>query len=223
MAFANPLRNHTYEQAARTFSNPPREIDLLWFNETKRMEASRNQATILFSGGVDSSALMVFYSTRGFDVTGLFIDYGQAAARYEWDSVSKMARRYQWNTQLVKVQSDCNYGRGELLGRNAFLIFSALFFMKNKTGLIAMGLHAGTSYYDCSESFVELAGRLVSDHTDGRVSLATPFISWTKGEVYEHFASTGLNLHETYSCESGIKTGCGSCLSCLDRKGFHVS
>jgi 7-cyano-7-deazaguanine synthase len=111
-------------------------------------------------------------------------------------------------------------GPGELLGRNAFLIFTALFLTGGRPGLLAMGLHAGTPHYDCSAEFVAAAGKLVAEHTDGRVSLVAPFVTWTKKDVYDYFVSAGLPITSTYSCEAGREAPCGVCASCRDREAL---
>jgi 7-cyano-7-deazaguanine synthase len=109
------------------------------------------------------------------------------------------------------------FGTGELTGRNAMLIFSALFFTRGKSDLLAIGIHAGTPYFDCSEAFVASAARLVSECTDGCTSLVAPFISWSKKEVFDYFVTAQLPIELTYSCEAGTDPVCGVCASCRDR------
>ena len=36
------------------------------------------------SGGIDSSATALAILTEGYETSGLFVDYGQPAARSEW-------------------------------------------------------------------------------------------------------------------------------------------
>jgi 7-cyano-7-deazaguanine synthase len=184
--------------------------------------ASRQQAqvTVLLSGGLDSVACAHFLRERGLQLRGLFIDHGQAAARREAAASVALAERLAIPLETCTLSNSHHSGPGELLGRNAMLIFNALFLTKGETDLLALGLHAGVPYFDCSEIFVASAGRLLSELTDGRVSLLAPFIAWTKKDVFNYFLTTGLPLALTYSCESGSDPVCGVCASCRDRKAL---
>jgi 7-cyano-7-deazaguanine synthase len=178
-------------------------------------------ATILLSGGVDSAACMKFLLSQGFSVHAIFIDYGQPAAACELAAAALLSELNSCSFEVITVRGESRFGSGELLGRNAFLIFTALFFLKGRAGVLALGLHMGTSYYDCSESFMELTKTLVAEHTNGKLSLIAPFATWTKKDVYQYFRASGLTLHQTYSCEAGQPGGCGDCLSCRDIKDLQ--
>jgi 7-cyano-7-deazaguanine synthase len=93
------------------------------------------------------------------------------------------------------------------------LIASALLLGSCHDGLLAIGIHAGTSYYDCSPSFLSRVEVLVRECSDGRVSVVAPFIEWSKDDVYSYFKAAQLPLHETYSCEAGVVPSCGDCAS----------
>ncbi len=180
----------------------------------------RVQATVLLSGGLDSTACAHFLQQRGSRLRGLFIDHGQAAAGREAAASAALAERLAIPLETCTLSNSCRLGAGELLGRNAMLIFNALFLIRGATDLLALGLHAGVPYFDCSKAFVESAARLLSELTDGRVSLIAPFIAWTKKDVFDYFLTTGLPLALTYSCESGTDPVCGTCASCRDRKAL---
>lgn len=178
-------------------------------------------ATVLLSGGVDSAACMKFLQSQGFAVRALFIDYGQPAADLEQGAADSLSKLDSCPFEVVTVRGNSRFGSGELLGRNAFLIFTALFFLRGTPGVLALGLHSGTHYYDCSGAFLDLANRLVAEHTNGSLSVIAPFLTWSKKDVYRYFLESGLVLNQTYSCEAGEPAGCGTCLSCRDRQGFE--
>jgi 7-cyano-7-deazaguanine synthase len=184
------------------------------------MSSKPTMATVLMSGGIDSTACAYHLRSRGLAVDGVFINYGQAAAEREAKAVTSIANHLGIVVRNVGIEGSQECGPGELLGRNAFMIFTALFFTRGRSGLLGLGLHAGTPYYDCSEEFIASIGRLVAEHTDGRVSVVTPFITWTKKDVYDYFVSTGLPTEATYSCEAGTEPTCGVCASCRDRRAL---
>jgi 7-cyano-7-deazaguanine synthase len=151
-------------------------------------------------------------------VRGLFIDHGQAAANQEEAAVRALASKLQIEVSACRLSNASKLKAGELIGRNAMLIFAGLFIGECKDGILAIGIHAGTEYYDCSPAFLNVAARLVSDQTDGKISLLAPFLDWTKKDVFDYFLSAKLPLELTYSCEAGTVPVCGKCASCRDRQ-----
>lgn len=184
------------------------------------MNKSRH-ATVLMSGGIDSAACAAFFATQGIAVSALFVDHGQSAATQERTAVRSLAAALGIDVQELAFTGAAPSGSGELIGRNAFLVFAALFATRAQTSLIALGLHAGTPYYDCSPAFLDVINRAVAEHTDNLVQVVAPFVEWTKRDVYDYFIQAGLPIEKTYSCETGGESPCGSCASCLDRKALQ--
>jgi 7-cyano-7-deazaguanine synthase len=178
------------------------------------------EATVLLSGGLDSSACAHFLLRRGLRVRGLFINHGQAAARHEEAASAALAKQLAVPIEVYALTGSRALSVGELVGRNAMLIFNALFLTKAASDLLAIGVHAGTPYYDCSSAFVAAAARLVSELTDGRVILLAPFLEWSKKDIFDYFVAAGLPIELTYSCEAGTDPACGICASCRDRKAL---
>ena len=85
-----------------------------------------------------------------------------------------------------------------------------------------MGIHAGTTYYDCSEHFAAQLGNILSASRTGQVVLATPFLQWSKQMVYQFCIESKVPTELTWSCEVGPSAPCGRCLSCTDREHLHV-
>lgn len=179
--------------------------------------AIRGRATVLFSGGIDSASCVRLLQSDGYKVEGLFFDFGQAAAEMERRAVARLGDHLSIRVSIVKATSISNFGSGELTGRNAFLIFGALLLGNCREGLLAIGIHAGTSYFDCSPAFISRVEPLVQECTNGAVSIVAPFLNWTKDEVYSYFKNSDVPLEETYSCEAGSSPACGHCASCKDR------
>jgi len=175
-------------------------------------------ALVLLSGGLDSAACAWFLREQGYSITCLFVDYGQKAARFEKNAAEALSRSLGMTLENSSLKSDVQFGSGEVTGRNAFLVLVALLTNRMRSGVIALGVHSGTAYYDCSTSFAESMDRLIAEHTDGRIRLSTPFLTWGKKNIFEYYQSTGLPIELTYSCENGQMPTCGTCLSCLDRR-----
>ena len=84
------------------------------------------KTTVLLSGGIDSAAVAAYYLQLKFDVQALFIDYGQAAAKEERTAAHCLSRFLGIPVSEVFASHDRSFSKGEIPGRNAFLIFFAL-------------------------------------------------------------------------------------------------
>lgn len=187
-----------------------------------QIETSRtghgDEATVLLSGGIDSAACTHLLQAQGYKVRGVFVDFGQAALEQERKAVNALGLALDIEVAQITARSDSGFGSGELVGRNAFLVLAAIFLARTHRGLLALGIHAGTPYFDCSPLFLSRIKQLGAEHTDGRLVVVAPFIDWEKPQIFEYFRQSGLPLAATYSCESGTIPPCGSCASCRDRE-----
>lgn len=175
-------------------------------------------ARVLLSGGIDSAACAHFLAAQGYRVRGIFVEFGQAAQTPERLAIERISKSLGIQTSVIQARGLGDFGAGELLGRNAFLIFAAMLLGGTHRGLLAIGVHSGTPYFDCSLGFIDRMKSLVEEHTAGRLTVAAPFLSWSKGQVYDYALSAGLPIDVTYSCEAGTTPPCGECASCRDRR-----
>lgn len=140
---------------------------------------------VLLSGGIDSSCCAAFYRQLGYGVIGVFVDYCQAVAQREEHTAKAVADYYGIPFHVIRCTGPTPEFQGEIAGRNAFLVFIALLYFPRFAGLIALGTHAGTTYYDCSEHFANQLGSILSGYRNGEIVFATPFLRWTKQMVYD--------------------------------------
>ena len=171
-----------------------------------------NRLIVLMSGGIDSAACASLMLRGGRSVTGLFVDYGQKARSPERESASQLSKFLNIPLKIVSAALDGPLATGELVGRNAFLIFVAIMSCQLREGSVALGINSGTTYYDCTPAFLDSVNRLVAEYTNGCAQVVTPFMGWSKRDVFECFLSAALPLDLTYSCEAGEVPPCGKCL-----------
>ena len=183
-----------------------------------RSTADQTNVTVLLSGGIDSSACIAFYLRQNFTVEGIHVNYGQPAAEKEWQSALAIADHYDIKLSRLEVIGARPKDAGLIVGRNAFLAFTAL---SETTGkIIAMGIHAGVSYFDCGPTFVEKIQDLFNCYTDGKVCIATPFLKWSKLQIWEFCKQANVPTELTYSCERSNQP-CGHCASCKDLEALR--
>ena len=158
----------------------------------------------------------------GYDVIGAFIDYGQPVNQKEEQSAKAIVDHYAIPLHIIRCSGPSAEFQGEIPGRNAFLALVALLYHPTFAGLLALGIHAGTRYYDCSEHFVTQLGNILLGYRAGQIVLATPFLDWTKQMVYDFCTEYKVPIQFTWSCEVGPSEPCGRCLSCKDREHLNV-
>jgi 7-cyano-7-deazaguanine synthase len=171
---------------------------------------------ILLSGGIDSAACVAYAQPIASTVEALFIDYLQPARHSERESAVRIARHYGIQLQIAEATA-APAASGEIMGRNGFLIFCALMSKPSVAGLLMMGIHCGTPYYDCSPTFVGDMQRVLDGYSGGKTQLSTPFLSWSKQDILHFCKEKDVPLHLTWSCESNSYTTCWHCLSCRDK------
>jgi 7-cyano-7-deazaguanine synthase len=177
---------------------------------------TEGQAVVLLSGGLDSAACAALLLGGKRRVSALFVDYGQAARVHELGAARAVAKHYSLHLDEVAV-SGIATSEGEIPGRNAFLVYTGVLAAKGRATTLAIAIHNGTPYFDCSASFLESVRALTAECTDGKVQVVAPFIDWTKRQIFEYCVANAVPVHLTYSCERGEIPECGRCLSCGDR------
>lgn len=178
--------------------------------------------TVLLSGGLDSSACVAFYKKQQFSISTLFIDYGQAAADKERRASRQLAKYFKVQHRELKLLKSYRKSSGEVRARNAVLMLTALMEITHIHGLIAIGIHSGTPYYDCTSTFINSIQTLFDGYTNGCIRAVAPFAKMTKLEVWQYFLESNVPVQLTYSCQKGGNKPCGRCESCRDRKKINA-
>jgi 7-cyano-7-deazaguanine synthase len=180
----------------------------------------RPDVLVLAGGGIDSTLCIYQLFREGYRVRALHIDYGQRASSREWESVERTAKTLGLEACQIKVSPVSNLDGPEIVGRNSALICIALLHARSSEGLICVGVHSGTPFFDCSAGFIETISRLVAEQTDSRVRLIAPLVTLTKPEIVARARAFEVPILNTYSCQQGVLPPCGHCHGCLDREAL---
>lgn len=167
---------------------------------------------MLLSGGVDSAVVLAMLADR--TPAAVWVDYGQPAAPAEREASAALAAHYASPWREVRVEGLRPPAAGEFPGRNDLLVAAARAAAAGAS--IAVGVHAGTGYADCSPAWAAAWRALIDAQDAGRASLIAPLLDLSKGQVLDLAQSLGVPVELTHSCEAG-PVPCGQCASCLDR------
>jgi 7-cyano-7-deazaguanine synthase len=185
-------------------------------------KARRSTVTVLLSGGIDSTACTHFYLIQNYQVQPLFFHYGQPAALSEAKSARAVCAFYKLPFRMVRIEGLKVAKSGEIVGRNLVFVSTALMYVGFKTNLVALGIHAGAPYFDCSRRFMHLCDRAFEGYSDGRVGLGAPFLRMNKGQIWSYCRQNHIPVHLTWSCEARSATPCRKCRSCRDKEALFA-
>jgi 7-cyano-7-deazaguanine synthase len=190
--------------------------------KNERSKERPEKAWVLMSGGIDSTACACMLNAGGWEVEGIFVDYGQPALVQEHKAVNAVSSRLSIPVRSVTVGLTHIHSDGEVTGRNAMLVSVAFVEIGRQAGLLAVGLHSGTPYYDCGPGFINSLQQIADGYTGGVLRIHAPFINWTKDEIWGYCHEHSVPLGLTYSCELGLEHPCGRCRSCKDLEALYA-
>lgn len=172
-------------------------------------------ACVLLSGGVDSALVAGLLADAGVPASALFVDYGQPAGVAEQAASRAVAAHLTLPWRKITVTGLAVPAAGEIAGRNDLLLATAAAAAPGCD--LAVGVHAGTGYADCSPAHRDAWQALLDRQHAGTVRILAPLLDLSKGEVLALAADSGIPFALTHSCEAGDRP-CGGCRSCLDRE-----
>jgi 7-cyano-7-deazaguanine synthase len=174
---------------------------------------------VLMSGGLDSTALIDFYQRRDATLRCIHFQYGQSNGQSEAKAAEEVAEYYKVECQVAKLEFPLMKRKDEVVGRNAMFVIAAACQVP-LPARIALGIHLGPAYYDCSNSFVVDCQRLLDGYFGGIARLEAPFLKFAKGDIANYCKANHVPTQLTYSCLRQNYPPCGECSSCRDRTAF---
>lgn len=187
----------------------------------------------LVSGGLDSTLVAVMAKESGMVQFPLFIDYGQRAAKREWQACQVVHRSLGLPTP---VRMDLS-GFGQVIasgltreelpvkeaaftpGRNLlFLLMGSSYAYQVGASSVAIGLLSEqfSIFPDQRRGFLNQAEQAISTAMGRDVSVLTPLMDCGKADVIQLAEAKGIS--GTYFCHAGSAESCGRCIACLEFK-----
>ncbi len=210
----------------------------------------KSKAVSLLSGGLDSSTMLGYVISKGYDVTALSFDYGQRHRR-ELISAKKIAEHYKVDHRIMKLDLRTIGGSAltsdievpdvniDSIGkeipvtyvpaRNTILLSIALG-LSETIGANKIFIGANyidySGYPDCRPEYFDSINETFRLGTkvgvEGNpIKVEAPFLRYTKADIVKVAHELNVPLEMTWSCYNGGEKACGRCDSCkLRLKGF---
>jgi len=188
---------------------------------------------ISFSGGIDSTAGILYALDKGIKVTPVWIGFGQKNEEKELGVMKKICKKLKLKPLIIKIDLkeyvDKGWSRwklGMVPARNYLFIalvstIANLSSKKNiKIFLCAHKEEITPVNTDKSLKFYKTSNKIFSDFYSKKIEVTSPFFKVTKPELVSYWIKNweskyGISPKETVSCFFG--NSCGVCKACINR------
>lgn len=202
---------------------------------------------VILSGGLDSSVLLAHCKDQGVEVEAMSFDYGQRHGK-ELLSALRIAEHYHVRHQTINLcgvaeqvmgPTALTHGGGQFKpmphghyaeesmkrtvvpNRNmVMLALATSYAVSMKADAIAYGAHRGDHaiYPDCRPEFYKALQVAISLCDWHPVTLAAPFLDFSKAHIVKRGHELHVPMGLTWSCYEGEVYHCGVCGTCTERK-----
>ncbi|WP_317929110.1 7-cyano-7-deazaguanine synthase QueC [Halioxenophilus sp. WMMB6] len=215
--------------------------------------ATSKKAVVLISGGLDSTTVLAIAKSQGFECYCMSFDYGQrhraelAAAQQTAQALGAADYKVislNLNSIGGSALTDTNIAVPEastegipityVPARNTVFLSIALGWAEVlEASDIFIGVNAVdySGYPDCRPAFIDAFEKMANLATKmgvegSKLTVHTPLMKLTKGEIVQLGVSLGVDYAKTVSCYQADEQGraCGRCDSCrLRKEGFAAA
>jgi len=209
------------------------------------------KAVVLFSGGLDSTTVLVYAMKQGYDVYPLTFSYGQRHAIEIKQSERTLEKYGLMQRQTVFSIDLTPFVNCSLINKNlevpefeenripsTYVPSRNLIFLSIASGFaetlnaekIFIGVNSVdySGYPDCRPEFVDAFNKTIAVGTkqgvESGIKVEAPILNMSKKEIIELGMSLGVDYSLTHSCYNPTSDGlsCGVCDSCrLRLEGFR--
>jgi len=202
---------------------------------------AKEKAVVIYSGGMDSFTLLNKVVNEGYDVYALTFNYGQKHVK-EVEVAKTVCEQLNVPHKILDIspinqlmQSSSLVGNEEVPeghyedenmkstvvpNRNMILLSLAIGYAVDiKAGKVYYGAHSGDHaiYPDCRPEFVHAMNAVAGIANYEHVSIETPYLNSTKGEILKDGLNMDLSYEHTWTCYNGREKACGKCGACVER------
>jgi 7-cyano-7-deazaguanine synthase len=207
------------------------------------------KVVLVYSGGLDSTTLLYWLKSLGYDIYPITFNYGQRHQAQEMNCVNLNLHDLNLVNRLKIVDlnlgnilvsaltghgdfpdghyEDKNMKQTVVPNRNMIMLSIAGGYAESiRAEKLAYGAHAGDHaiYRDCRPYFIKKMKEMLKISMDYPPDIITPFIKFKKDKIVKIGSELGVPFSKTYSCYKGGNLHCGTCGTCVERKeAFKLS
>lgn len=203
----------------------------------------KQKVIVLFSSGLDSTTVLYYAMSKGYDCHCLIFDYGQKHSK-EVDNAKKVAKSLKLNYHVVKTaipwDTSSLINKNKKIpehkqikegfvpstyvpGRNTIFLSYAISYAETiKAKKIFLGINAVdfSSYPDCTPQYLKSMQQVMKALKNG-IEICAPIEKYSKAQIIKLGTKLKVPYEKTWSCYNGKNKPCGKCDSCkLRAKGF---
>jgi 7-cyano-7-deazaguanine synthase in queuosine biosynthesis len=223
------------------FSASPREFSIsakyspnLKQNPSDKTNDLDYDVVLLFSGGIDSVAGLLYCLDNNKKVLPVWVDFGQGNQRKEKEIVEDIAKKLKIQLREINIDLKKFVAKGEkrwkngiVPARNLMLLSLVQTLSKNGSSKpIEFFLCASKDEYksknnDKSPYFYNSLSTIFSRLANKEIKVTSPFLLYNKAEIMSYWKRCwdnkfGITIKDTISCYEG--NNCGKCKACCYRK-----
>ena len=203
----------------------------------------KQKAIVLFSSGLDSTTVLYYAMSKGYECHCLIFDYGQKHNK-EVNNAKKFAESLHLDYHIVKtsipwdtsslINKDKKIPEHKQIkegfvpstyvpGRNTIFLSYAISYAETiKAKKIFLGINAVdfSSYPDCTPQYLKSMQQVMKALNNG-IEICAPIEKYSKSQIIKLGTKLKVPYEKTWSCYNGKNKPCGKCDSCkLRAKGF---
>lgn len=203
----------------------------------------KQKAIVLFSSGLDSTTVLYYAMSKGYECHCLIFDYGQKHNK-EVNNAKNFAKHLKLDYHVVKtsipwdtsslINKDKKIPEHKQIkegfvpstyvpGRNTIFLSYAISYAETiKAKKIFLGINAVdfSSYPDCTPQYLKSMQQVMKALNNG-IEICAPIEKYSKAQIIKLGTKLKVPYEKTWSCYNGKNKPCGKCDSCkLRAKGF---
>ncbi len=197
-------------------------------------EPNDHEVVLNFSGGIDSTAGLLYNLDSSQNVLPLVVSFGQKNQAEELASIERIRRKLAIAVKTVQVDLAQEVDKGArewqyiVPGRNfLFMAIANSILRRSQSASASIHLCAvkeelgKQKHRDKSLYYFRNVGKYFSQDTGKKITTGSPFTQYTKAEILywwrTHWEKRyGISPHDTATCYNGHK--CGTCRACFRRE-----
>ena len=205
-------------------------------------ESKPKRAVIIYSGGLDSTTLLYWIISQGYEVSALSIEYGQKHKK-EIEFAKAHCKKLGIPHRIINLDSlNPIFNKSSLIGSdniadgsyaeenmsstvvaNRNMIFLSIAIadaISEDADTVFYGAHGGDHdvYPDCRPAFVDAMKKAAEVCHYYPIRIETPFVNKSKAEIVRIGMDLKVDYSLTWSCYKGESEPCGTCGTCVERE-----